>query len=393
MPRNGSGGYSPPSNTWNPAVNGVGATAADWETLLDDMSDAIAGSVAADGQTPMTGNLNAGNNRLTAVASATARTDAITMGQVQDGSATYLTAVAGTNTITASLTGLAAYAAGQAFRFVAANANTGAVTLNINTLGAKAITRNGATALIAGDILAGQTVTVIYDGTQFQLSEQPATGRLIGEQYFTASGTYTPTVGTRYVVVEVQAPGGGSGGCVAAGTGLFSFGYGGGGGGWAKRKITSGFSGVTVTVGAAGAAGASGAAGGTGGTTSFGSDLICTGGAGGTSPAADSQASQAWRVATAAGGAATSSYDIYRPGGYSGGVRVSDSNQLNASTGGSSYYAPQGCDSGLENSGTSAAIAGVGYGAGATGPVAQNGFGAQVGAAGGPGIVVVYEYA
>jgi hypothetical protein len=55
------------------------------------------------------------------------------------------------------------------FYFVAAGANTGAVTLNINSLGAKAVTRDGSTALAAGDINSGEIVVVVYDGTRFQM--------------------------------------------------------------------------------------------------------------------------------------------------------------------------------------------------------------------------------
>jgi hypothetical protein len=55
------------------------------------------------------------------------------------------------------------------FYFIASGANTGAVTLNIDGLGAKAITRDGSTALAAGDINSGEIVVVIYDGTRFQM--------------------------------------------------------------------------------------------------------------------------------------------------------------------------------------------------------------------------------
>jgi hypothetical protein len=55
------------------------------------------------------------------------------------------------------------------FYFVAAGDNTGAVTLNINSLGAKNVTKNGSTALAAAEIKSGQTVAVIYDGTRFQI--------------------------------------------------------------------------------------------------------------------------------------------------------------------------------------------------------------------------------
>ena len=87
-------------------------------------------------------------------------------------SAQALTGVSGTDTITATLatTTLTAYANLQTFRFVAAGANTTtSVTLNINGLGAKSVTKNGSTALSVGDIPSGAVVTVTYDGTQFQV--------------------------------------------------------------------------------------------------------------------------------------------------------------------------------------------------------------------------------
>lgn len=168
MPRNGSGSYSLPSNSWNPPVNGASATPADFAALSDDIATALTASVAADGQTPMTGNLPMGNNRVTGMADATALTDAATAGQVQNGSLTYLTGVAGANTITASLTGLAAYGTGSVFRFIAAGTNTGATTLNINALGAKNIFVCGVAAT-SGQIVSGQVVEVVYDGTQFHL--------------------------------------------------------------------------------------------------------------------------------------------------------------------------------------------------------------------------------
>lgn len=64
---------------------------------------------------------------------------------------------------------ITAYTAGQKFYMKAINANTGASTINVNSLGLKNITKDGATALTAGDILAAEIVTLVYDGTQFQL--------------------------------------------------------------------------------------------------------------------------------------------------------------------------------------------------------------------------------
>lgn len=69
-------------------------------------------------------------------------------------------------------TALSAYRTGQIYTFLANHSNTGACTLNVDGQGAKAITKDVATPLIANDILAGQVVSVLYDGTRFQLLSQ-----------------------------------------------------------------------------------------------------------------------------------------------------------------------------------------------------------------------------
>ena len=63
--------------------------------------------------------------------------------------------------------------AGFTVRFLAANANTGASTLNVNSLGAKAIKKSGTAALVANDIVANEMIVVIYDGTSFQMVSPP----------------------------------------------------------------------------------------------------------------------------------------------------------------------------------------------------------------------------
>jgi hypothetical protein len=134
------------------------------------MATALTGSIAADGQTTASGNLPMGNFIHTNVGNATVRNNYASAGQVQDGVITYLTSVSGTDTITAvGAVGMIAYATGQKFTFIAAGANTGVATLNINSIGAKSITKNGATALSAGDLASGAAIDVVYDGTQFQL--------------------------------------------------------------------------------------------------------------------------------------------------------------------------------------------------------------------------------
>lgn len=113
---------------------------------------------------------------------------------LRDGAHQWLTGVSGTNTVTGSTaasSAVSAYAAGQVFRFVAAGANTGAVTLNVNGLGAKAVTKRGATALAAGDIAAGSVVTVAYDGTQFQMLDPADAVQTGGNQTVAGVKTFT----------------------------------------------------------------------------------------------------------------------------------------------------------------------------------------------------------
>lgn len=63
----------------------------------------------------------------------------------------------------------ASYVAGQQYVFKANTANTGAASLNINSLGAKIIVKAVSTTLADNDILAGMLCLVVYDGTNFVL--------------------------------------------------------------------------------------------------------------------------------------------------------------------------------------------------------------------------------
>lgn len=60
--------------------------------------------------------------------------------------------------------------------FRADRANTGAATLNVDSLGAKSIHKDGGDDLAAREIRSGQMVTVVYDATDddYKLASQPA---------------------------------------------------------------------------------------------------------------------------------------------------------------------------------------------------------------------------
>lgn len=79
MSRNGSGTYSLPAG--NPVVTGT-TIASTWaNTTMNDLAAALTGSVASDGQTPMTGNLDLNTNKIVNLVAGTAAGDAIEFAQ------------------------------------------------------------------------------------------------------------------------------------------------------------------------------------------------------------------------------------------------------------------------------------------------------------------------
>jgi len=94
MSRNGSGTYNLPAG--NPVVTGTTITTTWANTTLNDIAASLTGSVAADGQTPMTGALNMANNKITSLADGTVSTDAATLGQVNTVVAGYQTIITAT---------------------------------------------------------------------------------------------------------------------------------------------------------------------------------------------------------------------------------------------------------------------------------------------------------
>jgi len=63
---------------------------------------------------------------------------------------------------------VAAYAKSMTIAFAAEAANTGAVTVNINSLGSKKILNKDGADFVSGDIANGDTIVAMYDGTDFR---------------------------------------------------------------------------------------------------------------------------------------------------------------------------------------------------------------------------------
>ena len=392
MSFNGSGTFVI-NSTGQPVVTGTVISSTAFNALTADLATGLSTTMTKDGQTTATANIPMGTFKFTGLSAGSAATDSANIAQVQNSFGSFLT-VSGTDTITATVSpSLTAYAAGQMFAFVAANTNTGAVTINISSLGAKSITKNGTTALVSSDLIANYLYVIVYDGTQFQVVGVSATTfanlTISGVLTLSGAGTQllstgtgawqfpngttgqrpgTPAVGmTRYNSTLGQletyvtagwqavtsllynasylvAAGGGGGGASGA---TVSSGGGGGAGGYLTSTTTfSSGTAYTITIGAGGAGGASGNNNGVQGSSS-----ILTG------------------IATAIGG------------GYGGNQTTNPTGGSGGSGGGGAGTTGGAATSGQGNTGGSGAVQGQGGGGGAS-AVGSNGVGTAGGAGG-----------
>lgn len=177
MAFNGSGVFSRLYNWLNDRDASIPITASRMDAEMDGFATGLSACVTKDGQTNPTANLPMATYRHTGVGNASARNDYAAAGQVQDSSFLWGGTAGGTaDALTLTLTpAITAYAAGQTFRFIANANNTGAATININSVGAKTIQNNGS-ALAANDIVSGKIYEIVYDGTQFQISQVRLSG-------------------------------------------------------------------------------------------------------------------------------------------------------------------------------------------------------------------------
>jgi len=147
------------------------------DTHDQDLATGINQAINKDGSNAFTGAADLGSQKITSLADGTAHTDGVNAGQIQDGGLIFQATDSGSaNTYAIALTpAVTAYVAGQVFHFKAANASSGASTLNVNALGAKNIKKKNDQDIAAGDIEQNAIVSVIYDGTSFQMLSQLGT--------------------------------------------------------------------------------------------------------------------------------------------------------------------------------------------------------------------------
>ena len=201
MAFNGSGTYVRPSG--QPVVAGTAISDSVFNTLTADLATALTTCVTRNGQSPATANLPMGTYKLTGLGNGSAATDSAAYGQIQS-SANKIITIGGTaDVITGSLSPtLLSYVTGDIYSFLVGSTNTTNVTINIDGLGDRAITVNGATALVAGSLPSGKAVQIGYDGTRFQLLTDNYVGAASGTLPVVNGGTgVTASTGSGAVVL------------------------------------------------------------------------------------------------------------------------------------------------------------------------------------------------
>lgn len=264
---------------------------------------------------------------------------------------------------------------GQILTVVFNAGNTGAVTLNPNSIGAKAVVDVNGNALGSGAITANRNYILVYTGTQFIALGTQQSFVSVKMQVFTSSGTYTPSTGMLYAECITIAGGGGGGG--ANGTNANA---GGGGSGNTALSIfsasTIGAS-QTITIGGSGTAGStSGGTGGTGGNSSIGSLVTANGGVGG------GGSTSATSGAGGAGG--TNSGTVTTSFTFAGGTGTDSG----TAAGGAGANTPYGQGGQTTVAGSVTGANGQGYGAGGAGATGTS----RAGGSGAPGIVIIREF-
>lgn len=162
-----------------------------------------------------------------------------------------LASVAGVNTITAQSTpAITAYADGANFVLVTASVNTGAVTLNIDTVGAKDLKHASGTVFGNGELGANTAyiVTYVLADDEFRVGDASSSIKPTF-QLITTTGTWTKPTGLSYA--EITCVGHGGNGQYNA----FNVKNGGAGGACAMITVAASVLGATevVTVPASGA--------------------------------------------------------------------------------------------------------------------------------------------
>lgn len=256
MSRNGSGVYSLPAG--NPVVTGTTISSTWANNTLSDMANALTGSVASDGQTAMTGNLQMGNNKITGLANGTNAQDAVTYSQLTGlapatsgssvlagngaGGFTNVTLATGltysSNTLTADINNLLPSQTGNSGRVLTTNGTVtswgtaggnGTVTSVALSGGTTGITVSGSPITSSGTMTLAGTLAVTSGGTGATSTTGALTNLLPSQasqsgKFLTTNGTSTSWASAGTGTVTSVALSGGTTGLTVSGSPITSSG-------------------------------------------------------------------------------------------------------------------------------------------------------------------------
>lgn len=380
MARNGTGTFSLLTNSWNPAVNGITATSADWQALVNDIAAAITQSISADGQTPMAGNLAMGNNRITGLANAVGVADGVPLGQVPSLLDQW-----------APFSGVPTFIDATSFRVVGDQTQVLQVGRRIKT------TNTGGTiySTITASVYASPNTTVtvqnnfgVLDSGLSQVSyglisvvNSSLAGVLVGIQVLSASGTYTRTPGATSGYLRAVGGGAGGGSTTATAAGQVSVGAGGQCGADGEHYFKG-----NLPVSQAYTIGSGGGSGGAGTATIFGALTAPGGQSTGVSPAG----APPILIGANSSISVSSGFNIRNGRTGSGGFALAISaGSFVSGAGAASAFGPGAAPN---VTGSAAGTSALNPGSGGAGASIGASSGALGGGGGAPGIILVYEY-
>ncbi len=193
MSRNGSGTYSLPAG--NPVVTGTTISSTWANNTMNDLAAALTDSVAADGQTPMTGNLDLNTHKIVNLVAGSAAGDAIEFAQFK--TPTF------TGNVTMSSTGFALIPAGTTAERPVSPAN-GQIRYNTTTAQFEGY-QGGAWGQLGGGATGGGGDEVFVENSRVVITNYTIpvgkSAESVGPITINAGITVTVSSGERWVVL------------------------------------------------------------------------------------------------------------------------------------------------------------------------------------------------
>lgn len=238
------------------------------------------------------------------------------------------------------------------------------------------------------NVAGGSGITTSSTGNTVTISASSAIFEKINVQQFTTSGTYTPTAGMAFCIVQIVGGGGGGGGATGPGAGNISIASGGGAATYCQSLFNAATIGVSqaITIGAGGAGGAAGTNNGNpGGTTTFGALMTATGGTAGISTVNSNN--QVFAALSDISASTVGSVGQLILAGGPGGGALGATQRAWGGRGGRSYFGGEGAGGTLLGSYNA-----TGYGSGGGAPELESGYSNTAGGNGASGFVYITEF-